>query len=320
MMLERKNVMVPRTIVLGVVWALSFAGVAVGHIIPPEALHPVAEAYRRCTFVLNLNPVPWELVRHDAETIEHWLRKVDPKAAERFDERYEEALDGEQRGEGSVSDSSPTRESKRRAVFELCTRAVGRTLVASLEEAMRVAPDRERAAQRLSEAQSVFDAFGDTLPYLDPDGYRESGEAFLSASHAMGTAGLMGHGQAPFDSSTFRSKLETITVYINANFGDGFAAGGERRLVARPLASSTYRPGARIPPRLPPGANINKQIPRPRQILNMAVRGVDESETPLIALGDMAFDSPYIFGEPMRSLGMSCNTCHNKGVTNPNFT
>ena len=36
-------------------------------------------------------------------------------------------------------------------------------------------------------------------------------------------------------------------------------------------------------------------------------------------LGDMLFDSPYIFGEPARSLQISCNTCPNKGVTNPNF-
>ena len=303
------------TIALGVGWALSFVGVAVAHIIQPESLHPVAEAYRRCTFVLNLNPVRWELVRNDAETIEHWLRKVDPKAADRFDVQYEEALGNET----SVSDSPPTRERKRRAVFELCTRAVTRTLVASIERAIRVAPDRQRARRWLSEAQAVFAAFADTLPYIDPDGYRASGEAFLSASHAMGTEGLMGRGRVPFDLPTFSSKLRTVSSYMSANFGDVFTAGSQHRLAPRPLASATYRPGAKIPPRLPPGSNINKQIPRPRQILNMASRGVDESETPLIALGDMAFDSAFIFGEPMRSLGMSCNTCHNKGVTNPNF-
>ncbi len=319
MMLERRDAMVLRTIALGVGWALSFVGVAVAHIIPPEALHPVAEAYRRCTFVLNLNPVPWDLVRNDAETIEHWLRKVDPKAADRFDVQYEEALGGGDSAEMGVPDAGPTRERKRRAVFELCTRAVARTLVAAVEETIRVAPDREGARQGLIEAQAAFGAFADTLPYLDPEGYSALGEAFLSASNAMGSDGLMGHGRAPFDLPTFRSKLRRIAGYVSANFGEMFSADPERWLAPRPLASPTYRPSAQIPPRLPPGANINKQIPRPRQILNMVARGVDESETPLIALGDMAFDSPYIFGEPMRSLGMSCNTCHNKGVTNPNF-
>ena len=33
----------------------------------------------------------------------------------------------------------------------------------------------------------------------------------------------------------------------------------------------------------------------------------------------MAFDSSYIFGEPARSISLTCNTCHNKGVTNPKF-
>jgi cytochrome c peroxidase len=51
----------------------------------------------------------------------------------------------------------------------------------------------------------------------------------------------------------------------------------------------------------------------------MGARGVNERETALIALGDMAFDSPFIFGEPARSLGISCNTCHNKSITNPQF-
>ena len=51
----------------------------------------------------------------------------------------------------------------------------------------------------------------------------------------------------------------------------------------------------------------------------MVERGVDESETTLIAMGDMLFDSPLIFGGPARSLQMSCNTCHNKGTINPNL-
>jgi cytochrome c peroxidase len=86
-----------------------------------------------------------------------------------------------------------------------------------------------------------------------------------------------------------------------------------------PLASKTFNPRATIPAKLPPGSNINKQRPRPRQILNMVARGVDETETPLVAFGDMVFDSSLIFGEPARSLGISCNNCHNKGVTNPQF-
>jgi cytochrome c peroxidase len=107
--------------------------------------------------------------------------------------------------------------------------------------------------------------------------------------------------------------------YLLLNYGEGYTAPEDGKLLPLPVKSKTFDPSRPVPVKLPPGSNLNKQLPRPRQILNMATRGVDESETPLIALGDMAFDSPHIFGEPARSLAISCNTCHNKGVTNPNF-
>ena len=292
---------------------------ATAHIIPPEELHPVAEAYRRCTFALNLNPVPWELVRQDVESIEHWLRTADADAADRFDSDYLAVLGNDDGGEDSSVEAPSTRERKRRAVFELCTRAVGRALLTALEEAIRVAPDRELARNHLNLSQAVLAAFADTLPYVDPEAYRILGKAFLSASDAIGSDGLMNHGGVSFDVPRFRSNLQTVAAYIRANFGDDFAAGPDAWLSPRPLLSPTHRVRAVAPRRLPPGANLNKQLPRPRQILNMAARGVDENQTPLIALGDMAFDSAFIFGEPARSLAMSCNTCHNKGVTNPNF-
>ena len=101
------------------------------------------------------------------------------------------------------------------------------------------------------------------------------------------------------------------------NFGEAFDAPERGTLVALPVHSRSYDATASVPPKLPPGSNIIKQLPRPRQLLNFAERGVDESETVLIALGDMLFDSPLIFGDPARSLQMSCHTCHNMGPTNP---
>lgn len=40
---------------------------------------------------------------------------------------------------------------------------------------------------------------------------------------------------------------------------------------------------------------------------------------PLSSLGAAAFNNPYVLGEPARSLGMSCNSCHDKGAINPDF-
>ena len=142
--------------------------------------------------------------------------------------------------------------------------------------------------------------------------------SWLDAFSYLGSAGVMGAGSRKMDLERIRSALGPIKEYFLKNFHN-FAPGPQRRLLARPTVSPTYDKTARIPWRLPPGANINKQLPRPRQLLGMAERGVNEAETFLIALGDMAFDSPFIFGEPSRSFGMSCNSCHNKGVTNPNL-
>ena len=56
------------------------AGVAGAHVIPPEKLHPVAESYRRATFILNLNPVVWEQVDRDVVLIADARRPTLPPA------------------------------------------------------------------------------------------------------------------------------------------------------------------------------------------------------------------------------------------------
>ena len=57
----------------------------------------------------------------------------------------------------------------------------------------------------------------------------------------------------------------------------------------------------------------------PRLILNFETRGVDERDFFLAAFGDMLFDSPEIFGQPARILGLACATCHNRGDINRRF-
>ena len=51
-------------------------GIALGHIVPPEKLDPLAESYRRMCFLLRLNPVPWEHVARDADVVGRGLRSV----------------------------------------------------------------------------------------------------------------------------------------------------------------------------------------------------------------------------------------------------
>jgi len=70
---------------------------------------------------------------------------------------------------------------------------------------------------------------------------------------------------------------------------------------------------------LPPGSNIADQSQLPRLVLQFEEAGLDEADMPLVAYGDMLFDSPEIFGGPARELGITCSTCHNRSDVNREF-
>lgn len=283
------------------------------HIIPPEKLHPSAEAYRRMTFVLNLNPVRWELVRKDAATIAKRLANEDKGTAQAYMKWVEYAI-----AQFHKDPSVETRKARARQVFELSTCAVEATLTLCLDSVQKSLNNRAVAKHELTEARQIWAAFEHEVKHADPVAFARLGEAWLEANSAMGSAGVLGVGVVPIDEAKVKSSTRQIAEYLIANFAI-YQAADPPKLAPLPVASPTFDRDAVVPTKLPPGSNINKQIPRPRQILNMVARGVDENETPLIAVGDMAFDSAFIFGEPARSLGLTCNTCHNKGVTNPQF-
>ncbi len=307
-----------RTTLLATAVALSLAGSGLGHVIPPENLHPVAEAYRRATFVLNLNPVIWEQVETDVMAIaDHW-RNIDPDAAEAFEVAAGKIMAAATREPGTVPAAQPlARREAAAAVFTLLTRAVNTIGQAKLALAGHDLGSREPVRLAMRQAHGVFASFDDVLLATDPAAFRNLGQRWLELSSAIGTAGLLGEGGVPFDRRRFDRAAADIAAYAEANFGAAFEPLPGRALAPWPARSPTFDASAVLPAKLPPGSNINKQLPRPRQVLNMASRGVDERDTVLIALGDMAFDSAFILGDPARSVGISCNTCHNKSITNP---
>ena len=287
------------------------------HIVPPEELHPVAESYRRASFILNLNPVLWPQVWSDLGRIEEALRVGNSHGAQKLSKELAIARRVAQpvaRGDEAL-DMVAARKNGSRLVFSLATRGVASLLISHLD-GIKSDSSRTEVRNRLNEARRVFQAFAETLPHLDPEAWKRMQIHWLEASSHLGAAGVMGIGARPMNLGKIRENTAFIRRYFHSNFSE-FRAGKEHRLLPRPTASKTYVETAKVPWRLPPGSDINKQRPRPRQILGMAERGVNEAETFLIALGDMAFDSAEIFGEPALSLGVSCNTCHNKGVTNP---
>ncbi|MGH9816925.1 MAG: cytochrome c peroxidase [Candidatus Acidiferrales bacterium] len=286
------------------------------HIVPAEKLHPVAASYRRMAFLLNLNPVPWREVRKDSNAIAKYLSRLSAANAKGYQQAADAALQSVASGESKPPWPAERRHAAR-AMFELATRAVSRALVMQLDAAKKSLGDYTAASRALNEARQMWAAFEHEIKHSDPPMFQEAGQCWLNMNAALGNPGVLGAGKIAADAALFGKEAGEVRSYLAANFGDAFRAPERGWLQPLPLHSATFNPDAAIPPRLPPGAEINKQLPRPRQILNMTARGVNESETTLIALGDMAFDSPYIFGEPARSLGISCNTCHNKSITNP---
>ncbi len=291
------------------------------HIVPPERFHPLAESYRRLTFLLNLNPVIWDEVRKDADAIADQLGALSSSEAQAYRRAVIVRIDSisTQATDPEVAPGPAERKEAARQVFELSTRAVARVLTLRLQEAEDDLDNYSRASRALNEARQIWASFEHEVKATDSPAFLRIGECWLELAGALGTRGVLKVGYISADEATFRSEAEEIIAYVNENYGEGFRAPEKRPLSPLPQHSPTYDPTASVPVKLAPGSEINKQLPRPRQILNMTARGVDESETVLIALGDMAFDSPLIFGDPARSLAFSCNTCHNKSITNPNF-
>ena len=69
---------------------------------------------------------------------------------------------------------------------------------------------------------------------------------------------------------------------------------------------------------LPPGTELNEDAPdQPRELFKSDALGGPKSY--LVNLGDMAFSSPGILGDVARQAGISCDTCHVNGTSNPKF-
>jgi cytochrome c peroxidase len=67
---------------------------------------------------------------------------------------------------------------------------------------------------------------------------------------------------------------------------------------------------------LPVGSELNEDaLYVPREIFKSEAAGGTKSY--LVKLGDMAFNDPALFGGVARRAGISCNTCHINGVSNP---
>lgn len=313
----RTQIFTPRRLAALLIATASVAAYA--HIVPPERLHPVAESYRLMGFLLGLNPIEWDQIQTASVAIAERLEALDPEAGRSYRAFVAERMARTVRTEGAEPLTPAERKAAASEIFDQSTRAVATIMNLHLKRARASIEDHTAASRELDEARKIWAAFEHEIKATDRRAFLRLGQCWLEMVEALGSPGVLGVGAVPADPAVFDTEAKDLLGYLDLNYGSGLSLPAGRSFMPLPVHSPSFDPGAVVPAKLPPGSDVNKRLPRPRQILNMAARGVDEGETALIALGDMAFDSSFVFGEPARSLAISCNTCHNKGVANPGF-
>ena len=288
------------------VWIGAVAAVGPSHATPAKEAPwlPEAAAYRLTLFLGNLEPIPWDQLETAWQDPYHnsefplgalaWLNAKSDIGAE------------------PVLDAIARRD--RQALFEASTQTIARRIEEELDRALN-ADDPASAQQAVQTARELYRAFADGVAAADPEAARQIGRAWLELNNSTGSAGVLGAGATPADREAMNTARITISRYLAENYLlDDF----DPRPQLTPLPETAILSGRDIdlPPSLPPGADIFDQDPLPLLVLNFEEQGIDETDLPLIAYGDMLFDSAQIFGGPARDLGIACSTCHNRSDIN----
>lgn len=283
------------------------------HIITEEPWHSVPGAYLRGLFYASLKPINWELIAKEYETpidIPGYERKtvydllapastvgnVDHVAAIRK----------------AIADKDPE------ALYIASTKAICQLTRYYVAQAKSKLDKPGAALEDVLTARRIYRAFERFIEEIDPTGYKEMGHAWLIMTSSVGSAGVVGVGGKAPDREKFSVARKMMEDYMIANYEtDGLRK--HAVLAPIPQNSPTANRNAKLTPWLPPGTDINDQDPLPRLVLNFESRGIDEKDLFLVAYGDMLFDSAEMMGEPARSIGIACATCHNRSDINQRF-
>ncbi|MEZ5931407.1 MAG: cytochrome c peroxidase [Alphaproteobacteria bacterium] len=285
---------------------------AAAHIQAEAPWHAIAYAYRNTLFMLNLDPVDWGLIERMLTTDDGGrilgrpasdrLIELDQTAGTAHWQAIETALMAENAA----------------ALHAATTRALSSAIRQHLANAAAALEQPGLAGAEIDQAQALYRALADGIRETDPEGFRALGLAWLELASSVRQSGVIGDDGLPADREAFSSARALLASYLSQNFEPAaFAPRGryepipEQRFLADPFA--------KMAPWLPPGSDINDQDPLPRLVLNFEEQGIDERDVFLVAFGDMLFDSPEIFGDPAKSLGLACSTCHNRSDANQRF-
>jgi hypothetical protein len=289
-----------------------FSVPANAHIIKEEPWHPVPAAYLRSLFYANLKPIDWDLIEKEFMTVNH--------SGYTFTSVYEafrplKKFSGEDY-ESLIKDAIAKKD--RVALYAISTRAVSQLIRFHLGKAQANLDRPGVALEELRNARRIYRAFENFLEQADQPAYDQMGRAWLEMSSSTGSSGVLGVGVKGADPKKFENARGLVDDYLIDNY-EAEVQGLSVAIVPLPKKDATANNNVNIAPWLPPGSDLNDQDPLPRLVLNFEERGLDEKDLFLVAYGDMLFDSPEIFGDPARSLGLACSTCHNRGDINKRF-
>ena len=300
------------TAVLLILLTVPFTQNGSAHIVSEEPWHPVAQAYLRGIFYANLKPIDWQLI--ESEYVEpigepgYGTKTVYDLIA------VTDSLFGTDHADSirkAISDKDPG------AFYTSSTRALTQYIRFHLERAQSKLEGPGEALYDVLEAKRVYRALEDFIEQVDQEAYDQMGRSWLILTTSVGSAGVLGVAGVSPDKASFEDASGHVKNYLKNNYEIRELNGHDKIL---PLPGySTENGEINIAPWLPPGSNLNDQIPLPRLVLNFEARGLDEKDLFLVAYGDMLFDSPEIFGDPARSFGITCSTCHNRSDINRSF-
>jgi len=289
--------------------------VAISVVVGPAAATPAKEApwlpeaaaYRLTLFLGNLAPVPWEKVD------EAWSM---PYRGSAFPMGAMDWLARESELE-TTGLTNAIASQDRQAVLAEATRLIALRIEEELDAALAT-DDPASAQQAVTAAKELYRVFADHISAADPTAARSLGRAWLELANATGATGVLGAGAKAPDAAEMAAARAVISTYLKDNY---LVANFTPRSTLNAVPDTIARTGRRVelPATLPPGSDIFDQDPLPRLVLNFEEQGIDETDLPLIAYGDMLFDSAEIFGGPARELGISCSVCHNRSDINQRF-
>lgn len=306
--MSTKKTLIISTVALTIVTALVINTSA--HIVKEQPWHPLPASYLRSVFYLNLKPVNWELVEkeyssqaesgYDYRSVYEILDQITKFSNKNYQAEIKEAI------------SSKNKEK----VYQITTNALSNYIRFLLSKAQQEIDNPSKASQYISNAKELYRAFEKFIHKYDEQNYVILGKAWLNMNTSLGSRGVLGAAEIKPDTATFTKSKKAIEDYLIANYEKSVR---KNVLIPVPLSVDKNDTNKSDFDWLPPGTNLNDQVPLPRLVLNFEERGFDEKDLFLVAYGDMLFDSKEIFGSPANDLGIACSTCHNRSDINKSF-